>query len=307
MKNRSAFTMIELVFVIVIMGFIGKFGVEFLMQAYKNFIFAKVNNELQDNSASAIEFISKRLENRIRDSVIARSGKVTTYDAIADINTSTSYTVLEWIAADSDGFRGTTKPNWSGIIDLENANTNTSRLISPETNTTAIEDLTNILSHGDSGVDDGALYFIGSNSNIDGYGWDGNAITIQANGVMHPIKRNAASITELIPRVGATTTTNNFNGVDVYEYYKYSWTANAIVIENYNTTTHMGDLVYYYDYQPWDGEKFYDNGKNIKKFTIMENISTFRFMAIGSIIKIQVCAKTDLLEEYSLCKEKTIF
>jgi len=39
----------------------------------------------------------------------------------------------------------------------------------------------------------------------------------------------------------------------------------------------------------------------------MENVDTFRFKAIGSIVKIQVCIKTDLVEDYSLCKEKTIY
>jgi len=42
MKTRAAFTMIELIFVIVVMGIIGKFGVEFLAQAYKSFIFSSV-------------------------------------------------------------------------------------------------------------------------------------------------------------------------------------------------------------------------------------------------------------------------
>ena len=110
-------------------------------------------------------------------------------------------------------------------------------------------------------------------------------------------------------RRNGTNTLNTFAGVDIYEYYKLSWTANAIVFEEHSdyATSSTGDLVFYFNYQPWDGEKFYDTGKNIQKVTIMENISTFRFLAIGSIIKIQVCAKSTVVEEYSLCKEKTIF
>ena len=66
MLKRNAFTMIELIFVIVIMGIIGKFGVEFLAQAYKSFIFSKINHELHSTSEQAVEIIAKRLENRIR-------------------------------------------------------------------------------------------------------------------------------------------------------------------------------------------------------------------------------------------------
>ena len=74
MKTRSAFTMIELIFVIVVMGIIGKFGVEFLAQAYKSFIFSNVNNTLHSKSASAVEFIASRLQYRIKDSLIMRQG-----------------------------------------------------------------------------------------------------------------------------------------------------------------------------------------------------------------------------------------
>ena len=84
-------------------------------------------------------------------------------------------------------------------------------------------------------------------------------------------------------------------------------------MENFDAATNMGDLVFYYDYQPWNGQKFYDGG-NIKSFTIMEDVSTFQSMALGSIIKIQVCTKSmiingddDATQGYSLCKEKTIF
>ncbi len=64
--------MIELIFVIVIMGIIGKFGVEFLAQAYRSFISTTVNHNLQSSSASAVEFVSTRLQHRIKASTIAR-------------------------------------------------------------------------------------------------------------------------------------------------------------------------------------------------------------------------------------------
>ena len=47
MGKRFAFSMLELIFVIVILGVLSKFGVEFLAQAYNNFIFSKINNTLQ--------------------------------------------------------------------------------------------------------------------------------------------------------------------------------------------------------------------------------------------------------------------
>jgi len=301
MRIRSAFTMIELIFVIIIMGILGKFGVEFMFQAYNSFIFTNINNTLQSNSASSLEFIASRLQYRIKNSVIARYGNnphlnLSNFSSISSIDDTKTYSVLEWVSTDIDGYRGTTTPTWSGIIDLNNTAADKDTLISPQTDTGAISNLINILSHGDSTINNAAIYFVGSNSNLNGYGWNG-AITDQSQ-VMHPIKAisGAANINRFSPRGG------DFSGIDVYEYYKLTWTANAVVIEN-NTAKHRFELAFYFDYQPWDGQNY----KSGKRVVIMENISTFQFTAIGSIMKIQICAKTLIPKEYSLCKEKTIF
>ncbi|WP_418640665.1 type II secretion system protein [Sulfurimonas sp. ST-27] len=307
MKNRFAFTMLELVFVIVIMGIIGKFGVEFLAQAYNSFIFSKINHELQSNSEAAVELIAKRLEGRIKDSVIAREANKN-FDPIGDVNNSKTYAVLEWIGSDTDGFRGISDttaihlPNWSGIIDLDAGNSNT--LVSPETNTTKTNTLIAILSSGTAGINDSAIFFTGADSDIrTGYGWDTNTTIINAQkGAMHPVQSVAGQPTQFTSSTGT-----DFSGVDIYEYYKLAWTAYAVAMEDYNSTTKMGNLYLYHNYQPWQGEQYDDNNDSLHKSLLMQNVSTFRFTAIGSIMKIQVCTKTDLAEEYSLCKEKTVF
>lgn len=291
--KHSAFTMIELIFVIVIMGIIGKFGVEFLAQAYNSFIHSKVNNELQSNSQLAVEFIANRLQYRVKDSVIARTvigGAVTPVaDAIG-----ANFRVLEWIEYDIDSFRGISLPLWSGIIDLDISNTNF--LQSPDTNTTDIDNTISALSNSTSSINDAALFFIGpNNSDVQhGYGWNGQ-ITDQ-NQTMHPIN-STGNINRFIP----SPATGGFH--DVNEFYQLSWTANAIVLSN------DGNLTFYYDYQPWNGESLINN--NAKSSLIMQNVSTFQFISIGSILKIQVCTKSNILQndggDYSLCKEKTIF
>lgn len=287
--RRSAFTMLELIFVIVIMGIIGKFGVEFLAQSYRQFIFSSINNRLQSNSAMAVELISAKLQNRIKDSVIARQAGVT-FQALAGSTLGDNADVLEWVGADMEGFRGETKPLWSAVIDLDISDAN--QLTSPETNTTAINTLIGDLSYGGSGVNDAALYFIGSNTDINGFGYNG--VIADQNQVMHPIKSVAGNADRFAPNTGV----NTFSGVDIYEYYKLAWTAYAVV------HTADGNLTLYYDYQPWQGEN-YAAGKSA---LLMQDVSTFRFRSIGSVVKIQVCVKSNLTgEEYSICKEKTVF
>ncbi|MDO8454135.1 MAG: prepilin-type N-terminal cleavage/methylation domain-containing protein [Sulfurimonas sp.] len=297
MRFRPAFTLIELVFVIVVIGIIGKFGVEFLAQAYKGFIFTNVNNTLQTNSATAVEFISTRLQHRIKDSIIARTSDpdfTTNFVALGSAS-GENYTILEWVGSDIDGFRGnsdTGLPSWSGVIDLDLSSKTT--IVSPETNTTEIDGLIKILANytvvGDTTINNAALYFVGSSSDIKtGYGWDGITINDQ-NRTMHPINVGAA-LNEFISGNADTS----FR--ELYEYYQLAWSAYAVV------HSVDGNLTLYYDYQPWNGENYTDG----KPATIIENVSSFRFMAIGSLVKIQVCAKSDLVEEYSLCKEKTIY
>ena len=297
MKNRSGFTLLELIFVIVIMGILAKFGVEFLAQAYRSFIASSINNTLQAQSGTAVESIAARLQYRIKDSVIGRKSSDDSFLAIGSAS-GNEYNILEWVGSDIEGFRGNSLPNWSGIIDLDESNATT--LNSPETNTTAINNLIGVLSHGSgTGINNAAIYFIGSDSDIDNYGWNGVALTDHNTSVMHRIN-STANADEFISGIGGV----DFSGSDVYEYYQLAWTAYAVGISDYNATTNTGTLRLYYDYQPWEGETYYANGKNE---ILMENVSTFQFKSIGSIVKIQVCVNSDVVEDYSLCKEKTIY
>jgi prepilin-type N-terminal cleavage/methylation domain-containing protein len=301
MRKHAAFTLIELIFVIVIMAIVGKFGVEFLIQVYNSYIFEKVNHNLQTNSAMAVELIAKKLQYRIKDSVIARTAIGNTPVPISDAS-GTGYTVLEWIGYDNEGFRGVTSPYWSGIIDLDNSNANI--LLSPDTNTSKINSLILSLSNNNSSLSNAAIYFIGSNSDVKrDFGWIADAANTtwmqNQNGSMHPIKAVAGTDNQF-----QSSTATNFANIDLYEYYQLAWTAYGIVMENYDNNTHMGTLRLYWDYQPWEGETIANATHNA---IIMENVSTFQFISIGAIMKIQVCTKSNLLEEYSLCKEKTVF
>jgi len=313
-KVKYAFTMIELIFVIVIIGILSKFGIEFLAQAYQSFIFSKVNNTLQAQSEVAVESIASRLQFRIKDSIIARDTVapiiIPSFQGIQSASThlnSDQYNMLEWVGYDIDGLRGDANATWSGIIDLK-PSTSTS-LITHATSKNDLNSTIATLSAGNSNngsasvssIDDTAIYFIGSDSNVlTGYGWNGTALSDQNGSVMHPIKMTANNIF-------VSSNGDDFNQTDVYEYYQLAWTAYAVVLEG-------SDLFLYYDYQPWNGQKYSDTNITSKTL-LMENVDTFRFKAVGSVVKIQVCVfstiisgdKNDDIGGYSLCKEKTIF
>lgn len=292
--KKPAFTMIELVFVIVIMGILSKFGIELLAQAYQNFLYTKINNKLQNQSATAVEFVAKRLSYRIPDSVIGRENN-NSYDGIQELVNTKNYVAVEWIARDMENWRGLTKPAWSGIADL-NASSN-STISTPDTNITEINTTISVLSDSNSSIADAAIYFIGSNSDANSsYGWQGSAVSNVGAAVHHITSATTNSLD------------GNFSNVDLYEYYQLAWTANAVSLEDDGKGNGTYDLMYHYNYQPWLGERY--NSPTTKKQVIMENVPTFQFRAVGSMIKVQVCVKSDLInneEGYALCKEKTIF
>jgi hypothetical protein len=300
--------MIELIFAIVVIGILAKFGVEFLSQAYRSFIYTNVNHTLQSQSEGAVELIASKLQYRIKDSVIARHNSNDFYP-IGQLNPAqiNNYDTLEWIGEDVEGFRGIQSSLWSGIFDLDASSA--ALLISPATNTIAINANIDALSDSNSSLNtDAVLYFVGSDSDITQMGWQGrftdpfdatvltfNGAIANQNQVIHPIQ---AGVNGFASRVAV-----NFSGVDINEYYKLAWTAYAIKLENYNNN--KGDLFLYYDYQPWNGENFTAG----KKTLLARNVSTFRFIAMSSLLKIQVCIKSDLItnEEHSICKDKTVF
>ncbi|MDA3909292.1 MAG: type II secretion system protein [Sulfurimonas sp.] len=305
-KFKKAFTMIELVFVIVIMGILAKFGVEFVAQAYSSFINSKINNELQSNSATAVEFVTTRLQNRIKASTIARENDFT-FTPLKDY-TNTTANILEWVGSDVDGFRGDTIPYWSGVIDL--TLTHSTNIYSPATNTGKVDALIDILSDGNSGLNDAAIYFVNPDSLDSNWGWDADTNkfdtqlgVVNNENAIHPINSNGASS---FKPVNSASVDNNFSQVAAYEFYQLAWSAYAVGIADWDATTDSGTLTLWYDYQPWKGERYNIHGKSR---TIMENVSSFRFIARESLIKVQVCVKSLLIkdEEYSICKEKTIF
>ena len=296
MMKRYAFTMLELVFVIVIMGIIGKFGVEFLAQAYNTFIYAKINNQLQADSTHAVDFIAKRLESRIPPSTIKRKLPYNTVfeGATENVPDPDSYDFLEWIAYDVDGFRSQNDAKiWSGIIDLDTAKTTSLKLFSPDSNMTAIDNHIKALSNNASDITRAALFFPSSNYNINAFGWDGGTALTDQNRSMHPII--AGGTNEFAP---STTHGTNFDGATIYNRYMLAWTAYAIKHED-------GNLTLYYDYQPWHGENYLTHGTPT---LLMQNVDTFRVKGTGELFSIQVCVDSNLTtEDHSICKEKTIF
>ncbi len=279
---RKGFTLIELIFVILIFGILSKFGADILYKIYENYIYSNTFNRLQNQSEAAVKQIANRLQYRIKDSTIAR-------DTIASNNiepigsNSGNENVLEWIGTDIDGWKGSsagsTKPDWSGFIDL--ANSSAVSLNSPGTSVNA------------AGL---GLFFIGSNVDLNSsaFGWDGTNLTGVAP------SSSSMKVVNLTGNVITLTGGGNFVGSDVYEYYQLARSAYAVSLENNN-------LFLYDKYSPWLGQTANISGT---KSLLMENVKSFKFTSMGDIMVIQVCVSDSNITgvgEYAICKEKVVF
>lgn len=273
---RKGFTLIELIFVIVIMGILAKFGTELLYKTYENYVYSNTFNRLENQSEMAIKQIANRLQYRIKDSTVARNAPGATAEPIG--SNSGDELVLEWIGMDIDGWRGTGAPEWSGFVDLSAS--------------TAVQ----LSSPGSGAAGSGALFFIGSDVDLTSdFGW-GGAIGDQSAS-MHPVSIAGG----IISPVGG-----DFSQAagGVYEFYEFSHSAYAVSLEANN------ELYFYYDYEPWSGGSMATAAAAGNKQLIMENVSTFNFTNVGDILVIQVCTSDEDITgegEYSICKEKLVF
>ncbi len=298
---RKAFTLLELVFVIVIVGIVGNIGADIFKSTYTSLITSEIDNKIQTHTNLVSKQIASLLEHRIKETVIVSTSATDVNfkalnDATADINAS----VLEWISIDHDGWRGRwngtyNQPIWSGLIDVDDPAgwnvTPRNILVSPETNTTLLNQHIQSLSVGGSTINNAAIFFIGANSNINSFGWHNGGdisglIAINSNGVENQFQ----------------AAVGNFIGRDIYEYYRLSWTAHALVRSS------NGDLTLFSDYQPWEGENY--NSAGSQSSLMVENVETLKFQSVGDIIKFQICISDDNLffdGGYSYCKEKAVF
>ncbi|MDD3500330.1 MAG: prepilin-type N-terminal cleavage/methylation domain-containing protein [Sulfurovum sp.] len=315
LRHKKAFSMIEVVFVIVVLGIVASIGSQIIVQVYESYIAQRAVHRSNIKTELAITQLVNRLAYSIPRTVIARNGA--NFLPIESIPPGdTLHTILEWIGYDDDGFSAVDtatgtgagrRPAWSGYADLlasskDSLSTPGSRL---DALNTIINNLSkNVSGTANSGIANSAILFPDT---YDAY-TVGYAGGISAENI-HPVLSGTDTTLTLDPVVGGGSRT-------IREHYKLAWTAYAVVpvalteaevhdrgFDDIDTGDGLWDLRLYYDYQPWEGES-YTNGKSQ---ILIRNVSVFNFTGSGSSIRLKICQRENIGGmTINSCKEKAV-
>lgn len=294
---KKAFTMLELVFVIVILGIIASIGADIIARVYDSYINSRKIDRQYTKMNIVMEQISRRLKNAVIKSFIARkSDSNNSYKLVDNIIAFEKNQIHEWIAKDQESFNGkvvggvtVSSPGWSGFVDLYNSETNATQIKTSGSNLSYTNQIINALSYGTVDINDSAIIFNGAlGFDEDGYGWD----------------HNDFNHTKIFPITYKSDDVLIFDGspsgsdIRISEKYILTWTAYALVLNDTN-------LSLYYNYRPWNSEKYTDGTRQL----LLENVKNIDFIQDDGAIIGQLCT-TDPVDETSIkpfCVERGIF
>ena len=305
---KRAFTLLELIIVIVILGIIAMMSFNAMMNIYSNYFQTRTVNELETQTEIALEQISKRLEHRIKPSVIARKpsgGFLLLNDSRVNLNSG--YEILEFIPYAYEIFNDVPSGNkagrYSGYVDLANSSPATG-LISPGSNfsTEVVETIKDLTCKDDA------------SGCVDFKDKDGGVVAIFSD-VYYDVQNSFGYKDNLnldIAKVGVKSTDGDtleisgFANKQISEQYHLAYTANAIVPEQSadpkDTANGVFDLNLYYDYRPWMGQGY----KNGEKATLAKNVTRFVFIEKNGVIVLKLCMRTKN-SEITICKSKAVY
>jgi len=310
-----AFTLIEAIFVIVVLSLIAVLGVRITGELYKrNYIVKQVSN-FAFLTQQTEDILSERFYNRIPLTVIGYNPSTHDFKYIGEIESGDDYPVFEWI---SDSFDAKKELNLSGFIDLKDSKKPT--LYSRDFHKDFIEDVEQNKFNTSNNLEDiTAVIFAGSfdrgeEGALDDYnnsfGWHGN-------------KHKYVFGIDTITQDGDNAKIKLSDDANrIYEKFYLVDSAYAIAIKRdlKKSAWHCNkswdsfkddDLLLFYNYRPWKGETFCgdDNGSSEGNVTLLlSNVKGFKIRSVNSHLELLInmfSKKGDI--NISLTKQKVAF
>lgn len=287
---KKAFTLLELIFVIVVLGIVLGIIAEIISKMYGGYIEARTVSSMQSKTEIASQQIANRLSYRIRGSEAAIDAAG---NRIRLVESDGTDAILEWIGRDYETFRGigANDPQWSGFIDLDHPNTTLAQIRTPGT-------LPDTLMDNTTGTP--AIFFRGRQDDNDISKYYATADNDWGSHYGYPVQCLAVGCDDTVPElefVQTYSTAGSSEDIIFKEQYDLSSSAYALVPDG-------DELKLYYGYKPWEGEDYENDGAEV---VLVDDLQTFQFRQIGQVISVKVCAsESDGEDDLIVCKEKAI-
>ena len=316
---RRSFTLIEAIFVIIILSFVLIGGFQIISKLYVRNYIAKKSTKFEFTSQQTLDQISTLLYYRIPLSVIGYNQQKKDFKYIGEI-TDNNHTILEWIGYVNDAM---VESNLSGFVDLYKSQKPI--LYAVDFHSDFINEVLKHKFSDDNNITNStAVIFAGSfdrgeEGSLDDYnnsfGWHGNkhnyVFTIDN---YNPDGDNC--------ELNISTDTENKH-IRIYEKFYLADTAYALALKkdldknkwhcddlNWDKID-SNDLLLFYNYRPWKGETFCgdDNGTSAGNVSVLAlNVNSFRIKKINSHLELKIQmlkSKGDI--NISISKQKVTF
>ena len=312
--KKPAFTMLELVFVIIILGIVSSIAASVLAKIYETHLTQRAIHDLSIKTELAAEQIANRLQFSIPMLTVARDPNnwndvIELYLNFAGPNPNR--TMLEWIGYDNDSFTTAATPGWSGYADLNSSLSAPNHSVrTPGSDLNLTDAVIRNLSQNDVRLIGAArqrpnLIFSGDIPFKYVAGGD-TQLRIACLGLTNPVNLGCTTpiTATTFPNANDRINFVNAAAINMGEFYKIAWSAYAIqpTAPRANGTF---DLNLISHYQPWQGETW-NQGRSS---TLINNVTVFKFMESADTFRFKLCAKSfisGLDASVSTCKEKVI-
>lgn len=263
--------MLELIFVIIILGIVASIGAEIIANVYSGYILQRAQHRASIKTELAATQIANRLAYAIPGSVVRKTGIGTGGTNITEPGSSTDQT-LQWVGADADSFKAITTaanrlPGWSGFCDVD-ASTTTS-ISTPGSNLSLVDTIRTNL-----------------------------GLTAASPKIYFPSESALVSGTVDTSTLSGTTLGLSTATPRIVEHYKLATTSYALVVSN------TGDLTLHYNFTPQR-----DIAVSGLSQLLLRNVSTFEFRGDGRTIRFKICVDEKIgdTNPITICKEKAVF
>lgn len=314
--KHSAFSMVELVFVIVVLGIVASIGSSIIAKTFETYIIQKATYNASMKTEIAVQQIANRLSHAIPWTFVAKNPTVANpFNNFIILKEAPPadlvHTALEWVGVDNDSFSAVTPPGWSGYCDIDTSNPGQcdAQGSNPDFTATVITNLSG--PNNPATIADSAIFFKTSYYNNAGpLLYEPECIGLVDDGTGIKNTNCAVGVTGFAAGTPPLLTFDDANPKIRAEQYALSWSAytlEPVFVRAAPDGTRLYDLNLVYNYRPWAGNDYNIQGT---RSTLINNVSVFKFTQVGNTIRFKLCVLqqigTQNGEQITICKEKAV-